>query len=124
MTPNLMVNDVTETVEFYKKHFGFEVIMQVPEEGATQWAMIQKDNALIMLQSQESLQEDIPHFEGKSVGSSLTFYCDVDDVEGMYAKLKDSLPLVLDMRTTFYGRKEFAVQDCNGYVLMFSQEMN
>ncbi|NIR52325.1 bleomycin resistance family protein, partial [candidate division KSB1 bacterium] len=33
LTPNVMVEDVNETVEYYKDKLGFELIMSVPEEG-------------------------------------------------------------------------------------------
>jgi hypothetical protein len=28
---------------------------------------------------------------------------------------------VQDLHTTFYGAREFAIQDCNGYVLAFAE---
>ena len=31
LNPNLMVKDVKETVEFYQKNLGFQLIMAVPE---------------------------------------------------------------------------------------------
>ncbi|HUS72520.1 MAG TPA: hypothetical protein VMY06_05585, partial [Sedimentisphaerales bacterium] len=54
------------------------------------------------------------------IGGSLTFYIEVQDVKGLYAKLKDKVTIVKDMRTTFYGKQEFYIRDCNGYILTFA----
>ncbi len=42
------------------------------------------------------------------------------DVKGLYAELKDKVTIIKDMQTTFYGKQEFYIRDCNGYILTFA----
>ena len=121
LTPNIMVEDVNNTIEFYQKLLGFEVLVTVPEEGQFAWAMLKRDMVEIMFQSRTSLGEEIPALQQKEIGGSLTFYIEVEDVEGLHEHLKGGVTIVQDMHKTFYGAQEFAIQDCNGFILTFSE---
>lgn len=121
LTPNLMVEDVNQTVDFYKSMLGFEVLATVPETGQFHWAMMKQGNVEMQFQARASLTEEIPTFKDRAIGGTLTLYIDVENVKELYAALKDQITIVQDMHSTFYGTQEFAVQDCNGFVLSFSQ---
>lgn len=116
-----MVEDVNRTIEFYKDVLGFELLVTVPEAGQFNWAMLKCGNVEIMFQTRASLSEEIPTFKDKAIGGTLTLYIDVEDIKGLHASIKDKATIVQDMHTTFYGSQEFAIQDCNGFVLAFSQ---
>ncbi|MEM7107422.1 MAG: VOC family protein [Bacteroidota bacterium] len=60
LTPNLMVENVNETINYYHAVLGFEKISSVPEEGDLVWASMKKDEVEIMFQEEESLKEDLP----------------------------------------------------------------
>ncbi len=121
LTPNIMVEDVNGTVQFYKDVLGFQVIVTVPEEGVFNWAMLGRDDVQLMVQSRASLTEELPLLHGRAIGGTLTFYVDVSDVQGLYEQIKGKVTIVQDMHTTFYGAQEFAIQDNNGYILAFAQ---
>ena len=121
LTPNLMVEDVNETVTFYQDVLGFALLASVPEEGQFNWAMMQHDAVEIMFQSRASLTEDVPLFKDKAIGGSLTLYIDVEDIKGLYGQVQNRVAILHEMSTTFYGTREFTIQDCNGYVLTFAQ---
>jgi uncharacterized glyoxalase superfamily protein PhnB len=121
LTPNLMVEDVNQTIQFYRDILAFEVLATVPQEGTFAWAMLKRDNVEIMFQQRTSLTEEIPVFSGRAIGGSLTFYIDVDDIQGLYEALQGKAKVVQEMHTTFYGAQEFGIEDCNGYVLVFAQ---
>ena len=40
-----------------------------------------------------------------------------------YGTIKDRADIVFDMRTTFYGMREFGIRDGNGYVVVFAQRV-
>jgi uncharacterized glyoxalase superfamily protein PhnB len=121
LTPNIMVEDVNRTIEFYKEFLSFELLVTVPEEGQFAWAMMKRDTVEIMFQSRTSLGEEIPALQQKEIGGSLTFYIEVEDLQELYTHLKENVTIVQDMHTTFYGAREFAIQDCNGFILSFSE---
>lgn len=121
LTPNLMVEDVNQTLEFYRQVLGFEVLATVPEQGVFDWAMVKEGDVELMFQTRESLTQEIPAFAGATIGGSLTFYTDVVDIQNLYDRLRDKVEVVEELHTTFYQRKEFSCRDCNGYFLAFSQ---
>ena len=121
MTPNLMVEDVNSTIAFYKDVLSFELLATVPETGQLNWAMMRRDNVEIMFQVRSSITEEFPVLKDRAIGGSLTFYIEVEDVQPLYTHLKDKVTFVQDLHTTFYGMREFAIQDCNGFVLSFAE---
>lgn len=120
LTPNLMVEDVTTTVEWYEGTLGAEQTSEMEEEGELVWAQVELDDVKLMFQRRDSLEEELPTMRDSEIGGSLTFYLHVDDVEGLAESVADE-PRVLEMRTSEYGLREFAIEDCNGYVLWFGE---
>ncbi|MEO7021849.1 MAG: VOC family protein [Ktedonobacteraceae bacterium] len=122
LTPNIMVENVKRTSTFYQDVLGFELVATVPQEGdALDWVMLKRDNVEIMFQSRASLSRDIPLFTDKAIDGSLTFHIEVADITTLYAALKEQVTLVQEMHTTFYDTQEFAILDCNGFVLAFAE---
>jgi uncharacterized glyoxalase superfamily protein PhnB len=84
--------------------------------------MVMRDGITMMFQSLSSLKEDLPELRFNSMGSLGTFYIKVRGLDSLYESLKDKAEIAVDMRTTFYGAKEFAVKDLDGYYLMFAED--
>lgn len=121
LTPNLMVEDVNKTVDWYAETLGFELGMSVPESGEFDWAMIKHGEVTLMFQSRTSLAGDIEAFRDLPVGASGNFYIQVDDVKSLYDKIRESVEIVSDLKKTFYGSEEVSFKDLNGYILTFAQ---
>ena|SRR5947209_5097329 len=121
MTSNLMVEDVNKTIAFYKDVLSFELLATVPETGQFNWAMMRRDNVEIMFQARASITEEFPVLKDRVIGGSLTFYIEVEDIQALYTRLQDHVTIVQEMHTTFYGTREFAILDCNGFVLSFAE---
>jgi len=122
-----------ETIKYYQKNFDFEVQMlvdesktifdtQIKEELNYVWAMIHKTNVSLMLQSIESLKEDVGDFF-QNLGASLTMYIEVENVDELYLKIKDKVTIYKEIETTWYGQKEFYIKDINGYILGFASKV-
>jgi uncharacterized glyoxalase superfamily protein PhnB len=121
LTPNLMVKDVNRTIAFYRELLRFELNQTVPETGPFEWASLKCGEVEIMFQAESSLAHDIPALKGMDIGGSLTFYIQMAGIEELYDRVKDSVTIVQDMHTTFYGMREFTLRDCNGYLLAFAE---
>jgi uncharacterized glyoxalase superfamily protein PhnB len=123
LTPNLMVNDVEETVEYYTDVLGFTLLMTVPEIGKLDWAMVKRNDVVIMFQTKKSLSSDLPRMAGEKPGGGLTFYIKVDRITEIHEELfNNEVEIISDLESTFYNTIEFSVVDVNGYVLTFSEE--
>ena len=121
LTPNLMVEDVAQTLTFYKDVLGFEVVMTLPEAEPFDFAIVTRDGVELMFQSRESLSENVPALTGSPIGASQTFYIEVTGINELYERLRDKVEIVVDLHTTFYGTKEVYFRDVNGYILSFSE---
>lgn len=125
LTPNLMVNDVEETIEFYTDILGFTVLMTVPETGKLDWAMVKRNDVVIMFQTKKSLSSELPRLAGEKPGGGLTFYIKVDRITELHEELfNNEVEIISELESTFYNTIEFSVVDLNGYVLTFSEEQN
>ncbi|MBU4210431.1 VOC family protein [Patescibacteria group bacterium] len=122
LTPNIMVADVNATVKWYQDNLNFQFANQEESlDKPLDWAVMKAGNIQIFFQKEESLVKEMPILKGKKIGASLTFYIKVQDVQSLYNSVKEKVEIVRDMRETFYGAKEFAVKDLNGYILVFSE---
>ncbi|HEX9614883.1 MAG TPA: VOC family protein [Bacteroidota bacterium] len=123
MTPNLMVQDVNRSVEFYRDVLGFEVIATVPDSGTLNWAWMKNGTAELMFQTAPSLGEDIPEFKGKAIGATQTLYTKVQNVRNLHEQIKDKVTVILGLKKTFYGMEEFTMKDPDGYLITFASEV-
>jgi uncharacterized glyoxalase superfamily protein PhnB len=121
LTPNLMVEDVARTLDFYRELLGFEVVTTLPDQQPFDFAIVQRDGVELMFQSRPSLSENVPALSGVPIGASQTFYIEVEGVSDLYQALQDKVEIVVDFHTTFYGTQEFYFRDINGYILSFSE---
>ena len=121
LTPNLMVEDVEQTLSFYRDVLGFQVLTTLPESAPFDFAIAQRDGVELMFQSRTSLSENVPALTGTRIGASQTFYIEVTGIRDLYQQLRDKVEIVVDFHTTFYGTQEFYFRDINGYILSFSE---
>ncbi len=123
LTANLMVADVNETIDFYRDVLGFQLVMSVPEGGKFDWAMMSNGGAQIMFQAIGSVTEEYPAFKDTEVGGSLVLFIVLEGIDEFHESIKDKAKIVVDLHDTFYGMREFSIEDNNGYVLTFAEEL-
>lgn len=120
VSPNLYVNDINATVEFYKQ-LGFTVTATVPEEAPFIFVMMTCGEVIFMFQTMESLGNDLPSVSRQS-GGSLLLYIQVKSIRKFFEEIKDKVKVIKELETTFYGATEFSIEDNNGYVLTFAED--
>lgn len=127
VTSNLMVDDVDKTVDYYEKVLGFNLEISVPrDDGKLQWAMVTRDSVDIMLHERGNLIEEMPQLKGtKTGGGSITLFVKMEGFEAFYneVKVKMDADIIIEPHTTFYGMKEFTLQDINGYIITFAEQV-
>jgi len=118
-----MVNDVEETIEYYTDLLGFTLLRTVPETGKLDWAMVKRNEVVIMFQSAKSLKSHLPRLKGEKPGGGLTFYIKTDKITELHEELSDNnVEIISELESTFYDTIEFSIVDVNGYILTFSEE--
>lgn len=121
LTPNLMVSDIDKTLKFYTEVLSFNVLQTVPNNGENVFAILQAGNIMLMIQEEENLKQEYPQLQEASKKAGLTLYIQVKDIQDLHNRIKDKVKIVKNLYTTFYGSTDFAIEDCNGYILTFSQ---
>lgn len=124
ITPNLMVADIQQTINYYHGVLGFETQQTVPENGEDLvWASLKKGGVQIMIQEEENLKNELPEIRHEKVGGGTTLFIQMTGVEEYYHELYTSADVVVQIKDTFYGMREFTIRDINGYYLTFAEQI-
>lgn len=120
LTPNLTVDRIEPSIEFFKK-VGFTVDVTVPEGDHFGFAILVNGKNQVMYQTRQSLIEDAHAFEeaANATGPSMLFIT-VSDVQAVADALAD-YPIMVPMRDTFYGAKEISLKEPGGHVVTFAE---
>lgn len=120
LSPNIFVRNMDETMAFYRK-LGFESLMSVPEQPPHDWVMMSNGNVTFMFQTFSSLKDELPEIRRQD-GGSLLFYIKVTGIRVFHDRIAGNVKVLKGLEKTFYGATEFAIQDNNGYVLVFAED--
>lgn len=114
LRPMMSTEDLTGTIDFYVNVLGFTAV-EVNEEWG--WATVSIDDVAIMLARPNE------HTFYEKIGFTGSFYFNTDDVDALWEKLKDKAKVCYGIEDFYYGMREFAVYDNNGYLLQFGQDI-
>jgi uncharacterized glyoxalase superfamily protein PhnB len=120
ITAVLLVEEVEPCVNFWVDRLGFEKTMEVPEGNKIGFVLLQKGNLEIMYQSFDSVKKDDPNREDVMRKGPTFLYVEVSNIDETIAALK-GVPVVMPLRTTFYGAKEIGVKDPGNHIITFAQ---
>ncbi|MEO9871533.1 VOC family protein [Ekhidna sp.] len=124
LIPNLMVEDISLTLNYYHGVLGFDTVSTWPESGEEfRKAKVKKGNVEIMFQSEESLKKEIPELRHDDPAGGLTLVIMVTDISEFYNHLYSSLDVVVTLKDTPQGMRQFTVRDVNGYYLTFAEPL-
>ncbi len=112
--PRLHVQDLARAVAFYRDRLGFTVTSIFPPAAPT-FAMLARSPVFLQLGG-----PDGKHNAGER--STCTLWFDVEDVQTLHTDLAGHAPIEWGPKVSFYGRREFAVRDPDGNLLVFSEE--
>ena len=128
LTPELSVSSIETSLEFYRGVLGFSVVYQRQEEG---FAFLRLGEAELML-DQIGLGRDWQTGElEKPFGRGINFQILVESLEPMLQNLADQrISLFMGVEERWYrrnalevGNRQFLVQDPDGYLLRFYQDL-
>ena len=111
--PRLPVADLGRTVRFYTGVLGFRVSLMWPETAPT-FVVLDRDAVSLGFFTSDALRGPV------TIGTA-DLYLGADDVLGLHAAIKDVATVEWGPEVFFYGRREFAVRDPDGYLLIFTE---
>jgi uncharacterized glyoxalase superfamily protein PhnB len=113
IVPMLSVADVQATVDWYLS-IGFELTNKFEHDGIVNWAYLHFGQGQLMLNAGGKPATDS--------GRDTSLYIYVGNTDKLHAKIKDRVEVVEDLHDSFYGMREFAIRDINGFRLTFGSE--
>ena len=128
LIPELSVSNLNESLKFYVNSIGFKIEYQRPEN---KFVFISYQGTQFMLQELEENEKwsigELKH----PYGNGVNFQIEVSNVEKIHDALKTSgYKLAFDIEENWYrqdnkllGNKEFLIQDPDGYLLRFSEDL-
>jgi uncharacterized glyoxalase superfamily protein PhnB len=120
VTAVLLVEEIEPCLNFWVERLGFTKTTEVPDGNKLAFVILQKGATEVMYQTFASVEKDNVE-AAKDARKGPTFlYVEVGDLDAVIAALK-GVPVVMPVRTTFYGAKEIGVKDPAGHFVTFAQ---
>lgn len=134
LTPELACRDFQKSLTFYKEVLGFAVQYERPEDG---FAMLERQGSRLMLDEIRAVSltgTDRTWFAGAMeypFGRGINLQMETEQVDALYARVQEAkTPLFLPIEEKWYrcgevycGNRQFIVQDPDGYLLRFFQDL-
>lgn len=122
--PVFLVGNVEQTAQWYRDCLGFAAD-PFPDQPPYEFAILSRDRAEIMLQRIEGYRKAAT-YHLRSTGTWDAYFSfaetgDGSNVRAFYESVRDKVTIVKPLYRPFYGTMEFEVEDCNGYILVFSE---
>ncbi|OYU83938.1 MAG: glyoxalase [Flavobacterium sp. BFFFF2] len=120
VSPNLYVSHLATSMYFYTQ-LGFSATAVFPEGDEPIFAMMQNNGVTILLQTIDSLGDDLPEIPRQRSGAILLYF-QVNKIRELAEKVGSFTAILKPLETTFYGATEFSVVDPDGFVLTFAED--
>lgn len=126
LIPELLVSDFEKSLHFYKNVLGFKVDYDRPEN---KFAMLSYEGSNLMIDERNGVWEtdELKYPFGRGINIQIA----TSEIESLLTALQVSdIKLYQEVKDSWYrkgaievGRREFLIQDPDGYLLRFSQDI-
>ena len=126
LTPNLIVTSVDGSLEFYERVLGFARGMTVPEQAPFVFAAVTAGAVEIFFNDRSTVAKESPQFGGKAIGGGNTMFIELagpGTIDAYHDAIKDRVKIAMPLHTQWYGMREFAIEDPDGYVITFAERV-
>jgi len=124
LTPNLVVRDVAASMEFYRSVLGFEPAIKVPDEPPYVFGSVTSGGIEIFFNDRKAVAEDYPPLGARPAGGALTLFMEVEGIEEVLAAVqKSGAKIVMPLKQQFYGMREFAFEDPEGWIVTIAERV-
>ncbi len=126
ITPNLVVASVERSLAFYIDLLGFTRGMTVPEQPPFVFASVTSGTVEIFFNDTKPVLDEHPDWAARlhaSAGNSM--FVEVGDgaIDALYDRIAAKVKVVMALKTQWYGMREFAIEDPDGFVITFAQRV-
>jgi uncharacterized glyoxalase superfamily protein PhnB len=118
ITSMIYVQAIEPSLKFWVDQLGFTKTVEVPEGDKLGFVILMKGDAELMIQSIPSVEKANADM-AKFARPAACLYIEVTDFDDLLKRL-GSAPVVIPIRTTFYGMKEIGVREPGGNIVLFA----
>lgn len=123
LTPNLIVSSVERSLAFYEGVLGFTRGMTVPEQPPFVFAAVTNGPVEIFFNDRSTVSKESPQMAGLGPGGGNTMFIELTGVDAFHDDIKDRVTILMPLATQWYGMREFAIADPDGYVITFAERV-
>jgi len=129
VTPNLVVSNVERSLAFYRDVLGFSVFTTAPQASGFAFAWMTRDGVSVFLNSLESVKAEHAGIGAKPIGGTASLFIVLEaatiaaGVDAMFKTIDGRARVEMPLKDQFYGMREFAIEDPDGYLIIFAQEL-
>jgi catechol 2,3-dioxygenase-like lactoylglutathione lyase family enzyme len=123
LTPNLIVSSVDQSLSFYEQVLGFTRGMTVPDHAPFVFASVTSGPVEVFFNDRSKVAKESPQLAGKPIGGGNTMFIEIDGIDSYHDEIKARVKIVLPIVTQWYGMREFAIEDPDGYVMTFAERV-
>src|SRR6267154_413155 len=123
LTPNLIVESVERSLAFYENVLGFTRGFTVPDASPFVFGSVVSGHIEIFFNEKTTAVKEYPSLGGRPIGLTGTMFIEMTGVNAWHERLKSSVKIVMPLVTQFYGMREFAFEDPDGYVITFAERV-
>lgn len=124
LIPMLNVSDIERSLTFYKDALGFAVVSDPTAVTEWRWCTIRSGGCELMLsESRTDAAPPGPINPHEDTTWPAIYYFYPDDIRALYTKVRKQGFQTTPLETTFYGMTEFSMQDPDGHLLSFGQDL-
>jgi len=124
LTPNLIVRSVEDSLKFYREVLALETGMTVPEQAPFVFGSVTNGTVEVFFNDQKVVAAEYPNLAA-SIGASMTMYMEVDSLDTVLERVKKAgAKISTPVTEQFYGMKEFAFEDSDGYTITIAERIS
>jgi uncharacterized glyoxalase superfamily protein PhnB len=127
LTPNLTVANVERSLAFYGDVLGFERGLTVPDKSPFVFASVTSGGVEIFFNDAAEVVKAHPDWAGRVKPSAAnSMFIEVAGpgaVDPLHDRVKAKAKIVMPLITQWYGMREFAIEDPDGFVITFAERV-
>ena len=123
LTPNLIVSNVEQSLAFYEGVLGFARGMTVPDQPPFAFGSVTSGPIEIFFNDRSTVAKESPQMAGLAFGGGNTMFIEVTGVDAVHDHVKARAKVIMPLVTQWYGLREFAIEDPDGYVITFAERV-
>ncbi|MGH9383606.1 MAG: VOC family protein [Vicinamibacterales bacterium] len=124
VTPNLIVSDIERSSAFYRDVLGFSIKQTVPDAAPLVFVWLERDDVPVFLNDAKSAAAEFPEAAARPFGGTAALFIVVTEVDRLHEVVAPRARVVMELKTQFYGMREFAVTDPDGHIITFAERVS